>query len=115
VELGQLLVLALIVPVLELLFRFVVAERIGTIILSALVAHTGWHWMTERFGVLRQFPWPVVTAAGMATTMRWLMALVALAALVWLAALLKGRFHIRIPRRAEAASPCVSHVSSPRS
>ena len=91
VELGQLLVLALLVPVLDLLFRLVVAERMGTIILSALVAHTGWHWMTERFGVLRQFPWPPVTAAGMATLTWWLMALVALAAVIWLASLVMQR------------------------
>ena len=55
VELGQLLVLAVMIPALELLFRYVVAERMGTIILSALVAHTAWHWMTERFDRLRQF------------------------------------------------------------
>ncbi len=55
VELGQVLVLAILVPVLALLFRYVVAERIGTIILSALVAHTGWHWMIERWDVLRKF------------------------------------------------------------
>ena len=42
------LVLAILVPVLNLLFRYVVDERIGTIILSALVAHTGWHWALER-------------------------------------------------------------------
>ena len=48
VELGQLLVLAIAVPMLELFFRYGVAERMGTIILSALVAHTGWHWLTER-------------------------------------------------------------------
>ena len=53
VELGQLLVLLALVPALDLLFRYVVAERIGTIILSALVAHTGWHWMTERWERLR--------------------------------------------------------------
>ena len=41
VELGQLLVLAVMIPALELLFRYVVAERMGTIIFSALVAHTG--------------------------------------------------------------------------
>src|SRR5258708_5160522 len=41
VELGQLLVLLLLIPLLDALFRFVVAERIGTIILSALVSHTG--------------------------------------------------------------------------
>ena len=38
VELGQLLVLALLIPALEILFRYVVAERMGTIILSAIVA-----------------------------------------------------------------------------
>ncbi len=37
---GSLLVLVLMIPLLEVLFRYVVAERMGTIILSALVAHT---------------------------------------------------------------------------
>ena len=55
VELGQILVLLILVPLLALLFRYVVAERMGTIILSALVAHTGWHWMLERLEVLRKF------------------------------------------------------------
>ncbi|MEO5924603.1 MAG: HupE/UreJ family protein [Bryobacteraceae bacterium] len=55
VELGQILVLLLLVPALTLLFRYVVAERMGTIILSALVAHTGWHWMLDRWEVLRKF------------------------------------------------------------
>ncbi len=91
VELGQLVVLALVVPVLDVLFRFVVAERMGTIVLSALVAHTAWHWMTDRFGVLRQFPWPAVTAAGMATLLGWVMALVALAAIMWLGSLVIQR------------------------
>src|SRR6266550_4433687 len=84
VELGQLLVLVLIVPALNLLFRYVVAERMGTIILSALVGHTAWHWMTERFEVLRQFPWPTVTAADLASGLRWLMVVVAVAAGAWL-------------------------------
>ena len=48
VEVGQLVVLLVAVPALDLLFRYGVAERIGTIVLSAIVAHTGWHWMTER-------------------------------------------------------------------
>lgn len=55
VELGQIAVLLVLVPLLELLFRFVVAERIGTIILSAFVAHTGWHWMIERAETLARF------------------------------------------------------------
>jgi hypothetical protein len=85
VELGQLLVLALLVPTLELVFRFVVAERIGTIILSALVAHTGWHWMLDRADRLRryQFAWPAIDLAAVTTAMRWLMLVVMAAALVW--------------------------------
>lgn len=55
VEMGQLVILALFIPALELLFRYVVAERMGTIILSAIVAHTGWHWMVERANHLRLF------------------------------------------------------------
>jgi len=86
VELGQLLVLVLIIPLLEGLFRFAVAERMGTIILSALVAHTGWHWMTERWDRLRQFPfrWPALNAALLAGWMRWLMLIVGVAGLLWL-------------------------------
>ena len=65
VELGQILVLLLLVPGLELLFRYAVAERMGTIILSAIVAHTAWHWMIDRAEILKQFrfEWPTLTAA----------------------------------------------------
>ena len=86
VELGQLLVLVILIPALDLLFRLVVAERMGTIILSALVAHTGWHWMTERWDKLRQFrfQWPEFNAALLASLMRWLMVMVIAAGVVWL-------------------------------
>ena len=84
VELGQLLVLGLLVPTLDLLFRRV-PERTGTIVLSALVAHTGWHWMVERWDRLRQFrfSWPVLDAARLASATRWLMLAVMIAGLVW--------------------------------
>jgi len=88
VELGQLLVLALMVPALELLFRYAVTERLGTILLSALVAHTSWHWMVERWERLRQFTftWPEINAAFLAAAMRWMMVLVIVAGLWWLGA-----------------------------
>jgi hypothetical protein len=86
VELGQLLVLVVLVPLLQALFRHAVAERIGTIILSVLVAHTAWHWMLERGETLRKFPLPTLAAAALASAMRWLMAAMVLAALVWLVA-----------------------------
>jgi HupE / UreJ protein len=81
VEIGQVAVLLVLVPTLNLLFRYV-PERMGIIILSAFVAHTGWHWLLERFEVLRKFPLPSIDAGAAASLMRWLLAAVILAALV---------------------------------
>jgi hypothetical protein len=83
VEAGQLLVLAILVPALQLLFRYVVAERIGTIILSALVAHTAWHWTAERVERLRQFDPPSLSPPTAAGALQWLMLAVGAAAVVW--------------------------------
>ncbi len=83
VELGQLLVLAIMVPVLGFLIRRVVPERIGIIILSVLIGHTSWHWMTERAERLSQFPWPAFDAAMLASAMRWLIALIVMVAAMW--------------------------------
>jgi HupE / UreJ protein len=85
VELGQVFVLLLMVPALNLLFRFGVAERTGTVILSALAAHTGWHWLLQRGDQLRQFRivWPTLTAAVLASAIRWLMLILIIAAVAW--------------------------------
>jgi hypothetical protein len=100
VELGQLLVLALLIPALNVLFRFVVAERVGTVILSAIVAHTAWHWMIERGERLRQYhiEWPALTPALLASGMRWLMLAVIVAAALW-AFRVASRSTLRWPRR----------------
>ena len=105
VELGQLLVLALLIPALELLFRFVVAERMGTVILSALVAHTAWHWMTERWEIFRKyrFQWPDLTPALLANAMRWMMVAAILAGIYWLIGVLRHRAE----RAAESSQPQV--------
>jgi hypothetical protein len=87
-----LLVLAIAVPLLNILFKHVVAERMGTIILSVLVAHTAWHWMLERFDVLRQFPYPAITAAGVAAGLRWGIVVVVIAAIAWVLFLLMQRW-----------------------
>ncbi len=87
VELGQLLVLVLLIPALDLLFKYAVAERLGTIILSAIVAHTGWHWMIERGEQLAQFEfrWPTIDAVFLLSVVRWLMAAVVVTGVVWVA------------------------------
>jgi hypothetical protein len=85
VELGQIAILLILIPALGLLFQFVVPERLGIIIISALVAHTGWHWMLERGDQLAKFPLPTLDAAFIASAMRGLMAVLILVAAVWLA------------------------------
>jgi hypothetical protein len=98
VEIGQIFMLILMVPALKLLFRFVVAERVGTIILSAFAAHSAWHWTTERYEQLSKFPIvrPVVDAAFIAAVLRWAIVGVALGGLMWLIALFgTGRAALR--------------------
>jgi hypothetical protein len=83
VELGQLLCLLIAIPALTLLFKFVIKERIGTILLSALVAHTAWHWALERGAALSLYRMPSLDFAGVAAAMRLGMVIVVAAALVW--------------------------------
>jgi hypothetical protein len=75
--------------------------------LSALVAHTAWHWMIDRGTVLRQFrfTWPVWNAALMASWMRWLMLIVLAAGLVWGVML--------VLRRRVVRHKSISRVSAP--
>ena len=96
VEIGQLLIILLAVPLLNLLFRTPVKERMGTILLSALLAHSGWHWMSERAVALsaHQFTWPVFTAAFLASVMRWAMLLLIIGVAVWLLYKVYRRFVI---------------------
>ncbi|MBY0508045.1 MAG: HupE/UreJ family protein [Bryobacteraceae bacterium] len=70
VEFGQLAALALMAPAVALLFRYATEERLGTIILSALVAHTGWHWMTERFALLSKYSFTLPSASSLALSLR---------------------------------------------
>ena len=86
VEFGQLFVLALTVPLLELLFRKVLPEVGGIVVLSALLAHTGWHWMTERGGQLLQYDFraPIMGVGFAATALRWLMLTLIIFGTAWL-------------------------------
>jgi hypothetical protein len=85
VELGQLFVLGLTLPVLAFLFKRV-PERAGIILLSAIVAHSAWHWMTDRVSVLRQyrFEWPALDAAFLANLLRGLLLLLIVILAGWL-------------------------------
>ena len=91
VELGQLCVLIIAVPLLSLVFRFVVAERIGTILMSALVAHTAWHWATERGDVLLGYNWPALGLADLSAFIRLAMVIVGASFVMWLLSLWMGK------------------------
>jgi len=107
VELGQLLVIALTIPALGWLFKHVVAERMGTIILSAIVAHTAWHWMLERVAILRQyqFQMPPLDLALLASTMRGLMLALVVAGAGWGMYELYRRLARHIDERAAPLGP----------
>ncbi len=72
IELGQILVLALMLPALALVRRYVLPGTVGMIILSAIAADTGWHWMLDRADALRETPWPQPTSAGIAILAVWI-------------------------------------------
>lgn len=55
VEIGQVLVVVLAVPLVHLLFKYVLPEKAGVILLSAIVGHWAWHWMQERWSNLSAY------------------------------------------------------------
>ncbi len=103
VEAGQLFVLIIAVPLLAFIFRFVVAERIGTILMSALVAHTAWHWATERGSVLVGYRWPEFTIVDAGALLRLLTVIVAAGFVMWLLSLWIGK--PKAPPEGEGFSP----------
>jgi hypothetical protein len=93
VEIGQVLVLLALVPIVQASFRFVLPERIGTIVLSLLIGHVAWHWMADRWTALREFPLPVLDAATLLAAVRVLIAVVIVAAAGWLGRRIVTRSH----------------------
>lgn len=104
VELGQLFVLLITIPALVLIFRYVVAERIGTILMSALVAHTAWHWAMDRGEKLLGYRFPEFSLQDIAGGIRLLMVIIAAAGLVWLISLWLGSPRTLTPNPREERS-----------
>jgi HupE / UreJ protein len=94
VELGQLVVIVLAVPVINYVFQNMIAERMGSILLSAILAHSGWHWMSDRAMQLSaySFQWPVLSYSLFASLTRWIMLLVIIGSIVWALNHLYGRY-----------------------
>ena len=85
VELGQLFVLALTIPVLMFVIRRSANERAVVIVASAVVAHAGWHWMTDRLAVLREYhvSWPTMDSMFLLGVLRALLLLAIAGAVAW--------------------------------
>jgi hypothetical protein len=75
IEIGQLAVLCVFVPVLALILRGRMAGRMGIIVLSAIIANIAWQWMAQRGEALWQTPWPQLTLPAVMTFARWVVAL----------------------------------------
>ena len=99
VDLGQVLLLAIVIPPIAIVARSARSERIATIVLSAVAGHTAWHWMVDRGSTLRRFrvQWPVLDAAFAANAVSWLVLAVLAGATWWLLSRLAGRIQRNAP------------------
>jgi hypothetical protein len=90
IEAALVVVLALFLPGADMLFRLV-DERVGTIVISAIVAHTAWHSMVDRYADFRRYPlrWPTIDLLFIADVLRWMMVAVVIAAAIWVMGLLR--------------------------
>jgi HupE / UreJ protein len=107
IEIGQILVLIVMLPALAIVMRHVLVGRVGMIILSAIVAHVAWHWMIERGDVLWKVEWPQLDGAGFAVLARWVAGLLLAAGGV--------RFFTRRARRRGPALPAIGRDELPDS
>jgi hypothetical protein len=82
IELGQIAMIALMLPALLVVRRYVFPGRMGDIVIAALVAHLGWHWMEQRWSDLAAAPWPSPGASGVAMLLGWIAVLALVAAAV---------------------------------
>lgn len=99
IEAGQLLVLILAVPLLRMIERRLPVRAVN-LVLSVLIGHTAWHWLTERWLALSAYEvrLPALDAAFAVGVMRWTMLVLIAVFIVWL---------LRVPfeRWAEVSRP----------
>ena len=93
-ELAQVAVVAVAVPLLAFLFARGLPERGAILLASALVAHEAWHWMTERWATFREFPigWPTFDTLFLMDLVRMLILLAIALGLMWGLSALFSRF-----------------------
>jgi hypothetical protein len=99
VEIGQVIVLAVALPVLALLVRVPAMARFGVAVASDVVGHTAWHWMIDRLGVLPSLEWPALSEATVAAMARVVIALMLMGAGIHVLTCRAGATDWRTPDR----------------
>ena len=82
-ELGTLIILAIVLPAANLLFARPATERAGIIICSILVGHVAWHWLAERFAIAQLSSWPLLDVNLLLAAVRWLLAFTVAGGILW--------------------------------
>lgn len=82
VEIGQLLVLVLVLPVVTWVLVGA-RERAGRIVASLLIGHTAWHWMVSRGSELVQTGFAEAAVVALPTLVPWLALAAVMSALGW--------------------------------
>jgi hypothetical protein len=84
IEIGQVAVLLLVVPLLRLLMREARRARYTLLLVSAFAGHEAWHWLVERAGDIDPATLPGPDAALVFQAVVWLATLAFVLVLVWL-------------------------------
>jgi hypothetical protein len=108
VEIGQVLVVVLVVPFVHLLFKYALPEKAGVILLSAIVGHWAWHWMQERWMNLSAYDLSLPAFGSQFTIglMQWIALLGLSAAVLWLMNSVFSHYFVHselVTRKADAA------------
>ncbi len=84
IEIGQIAVLFIAIPLLRGLLRYL-PERATVLLLSALIAHSAWHWLAERYATFVLFDIPAWSwsMAMLASGLRWALVLLVAAGVYW--------------------------------
>lgn len=98
IELGQLAVLAIMLPAL-VLFRRLVPERTGIVILSSVAALVSGYWIVERWKLFVQATWPRPDADAIFGATRWVAVVLVVLAAAWI---LSARMAHKSGRRVKA-------------
>jgi len=106
IELGQLVFIGVAIPVLFFLKeKLHLDARVTSIVVSAFVAHSAWHWLAERWQQLAKQPGPQIETTQVAL---WLVLGAALALLGWaMLGRLLGR--MAVLRRSDAEAGVKPH------